>query len=184
MPNESNNQPKVSNDPSMRLPEATKGRIQELLDNPEIAHKRQVKHQEVMKMNTFNLKHGAFSKYHPTPRYLQNYLEFLDNVTFENRNDVREAIMKLIRTNLKRVALAEHFELINGNIDSQLSKLIRDAFVQLHCIYQIPSMLVPPEPEPINLAGLNNEQLDAIDNLVVSLRELCEPDELEYAIPS
>src|SRR3989344_6910312 len=184
MPNESNNQPKVSNDPSMRLPEATTGRIQELLDNPEIAHKRQVKHQEVMKMNTFNLKHGTFSKYHPTPSYLQDYLEFLDNVTFENRNDVREAIMKLIRSNLKRVALAEHFELTNGNIDPQLSKLIRDTFVQLHCIYQIPSMLVPPEPEPINLAGLNNEQLEAIDQLVVSLGVLCEPDELEYAIPS
>ncbi|OGM60262.1 hypothetical protein A2892_04805 [Candidatus Woesebacteria bacterium RIFCSPLOWO2_01_FULL_39_10b] len=66
-PNELDNQPKVSNDPATRLPEATKGKIQELLDNPEIAHKRQVKHQEVMKMNTFNLKHGAFSKYHPTP---------------------------------------------------------------------------------------------------------------------
>ncbi|OGM60263.1 hypothetical protein A2892_04810 [Candidatus Woesebacteria bacterium RIFCSPLOWO2_01_FULL_39_10b] len=92
--------------------------------------------------------------------------------------------MKLIRSNLKRVALAEHFELTNGNIDPQLSKLIRDTFVQLHCIYQIPSMLVPPEPEPINLAGLNNEQLEAIDQLVVSLGVLCEPDELEYAIPS
>jgi len=45
-------------------------------------------------------------------------------------------------------------------------------------------MLVPPEPEPINLAGLNNEQLEAIDQLVVSLGVLCEPDELEYAIPS
>src|SRR3989344_6824390 len=124
MPNESNNQPKVSNDPSMRLPEATKGKIQELLDNPEIAHKRQVKHQEAMKMNTFNLKHGAFSKYHPTPQYLQNYLSYIDNLTFEDKEEVRAGLLKLAKTNLKRVALGEHFELVNGGIDPQLSKLM------------------------------------------------------------
>lgn len=80
-PNELDNQPKVSN-PSTRLPKATKGKIQELLDNPEIAHKRQVKHQEVMKMNTFNLKHGTFSKYHPTPQYLQSYLSYIFHDSF------------------------------------------------------------------------------------------------------
>ena len=184
--NELGNQPKVPNDPTTRLPESTKGKIQELLDNPEIAHKRQVRHQEVMKMNTFNLKHGTFSKYHPTPEYLQNYLGFIDDITFENRNDVREAIMKLIRSNLKRVALAEHFELTNGSIDPQLSKLIRDAFVQLHCIYQIPSMLMPPEPEPLDLSGLNAEELDAVDKLVTALIDLTSPhyEIPSYAIPS
>lgn len=180
-PNELDNQSKVSNDPSIRLSESTKGKIQELLDNPEIAHKRQIRHQEVMKMNTFNLRHGAFSKHHPTPEYLQNYLGFIDDITFENRNDVREAIMKLIKANLKRIALAEHFELVNESIDPQLSKLIRDTFVQLHCIYQIPNMLMPPEPEPLDLSGLNAEEINAVDKLVTALIDLTSP---HYPIPS
>ncbi len=113
MSNEPNSQSKVSS-PSDRLPESTKGKIQELLDNPEIAHKRQVKHQEAMKMNTFNFKHGAFSKYHPTPQYLQSYLSYIDDLTFEDKQDVREGLLKLVKTNLKRIALAEHFELLNG----------------------------------------------------------------------
>lgn len=170
-PNELDNQPKVS-DPATRLPEATKGKIQELLDNPEIAHKRQVKHQEVMKMNTFNLKHGAFSKYHPTPQYLQNYLSYIDDLTFEDTKDVREGLMKLVKTNLKRLALAEYFELVNGNIDPQLSKLTRDTFVQLSYLYQTPSLLTKPEPEPIDLSGLSPEQLGLLDDFVMGLTTL------------
>lgn len=171
-PNELDNQPKVSNESSVRLPEATKGKIRELLDNPEIAHKRRVKHQEAMKMNTFNLRHGAFSKYHPTPQYLQSYLSYIDDLTFEDRKDVREGLMKLVKTNLKRVALAEHFELVNGNIDPQLSKLMRDTFVQLSYLYQTPSLLTKPEPEPIDLKGLKSEQLNALDDFVMGLTTL------------
>jgi len=61
-PNDSVNQSNVSICPEDRLPEETKGQIQEICKNPEVEQKRRVNHQEAMRMNTYSLKNGKFSK--------------------------------------------------------------------------------------------------------------------------
>jgi hypothetical protein len=121
-PNELDQQSEVSSNPSSRLPDKTRGKILEICDNPEIADKRRVRHLEVMKMNTFNWRHGRFSKHYPTPQYLNSYFDHIDDLDLTNPYEVREATVKLIKSNLKRIALQEYFELVRGgNENSDLS---------------------------------------------------------------
>ena len=183
-PNELDNQPKVSNDPSTRLPEATRGQIHNIVSNdPKIDRLRQVRHKEVMRGNTFHLKTGKYSK--QLPQYLIDYLSFIDDLSFDNPKVSRDMVTRLVWANLKRIALAEYREQVeNSTLDPQLTKLIRDTYVMTMGLHQTPSLLQENKASEIDLRGLTNEQLEAIDQLVVSLGVLCEPDELEYAIPS
>jgi len=182
-PNELDNQPKVSNDPSTRLPEATRGQIHNIVNDPRIDHLRQARHKEVMRGNTFHLKTGKYSK--QLPQYLIDYLSFIDDLSFDNPKVSRDMVTRLVWANLKRIALAEYREQTENNtIDPQLTKLIRDTYVMAMGLHQTPSLLQEDKVSELDLRGLTNEQLEAIDQLVVSLGVLCEPDELEYAIPS
>ena len=183
-PNELDNQPKVSNDPSTRLPEATRGQIHNILSNdPKIDLLRQVRHKEVMRGNTFHLKTGKYSN--QLPQYLIDYLSFIDDLSFDNPKVSRDMVTRLVWANLKRIALAEYREQAENNtLDPQLTKLIRDTYVMTMVIHQTPSLLQENKANELDLRGLTNEQLEAIDQLVVSLGVLCEPDELEYTIPS
>ena len=123
--NELDSQSEVSSNPADRLPDKTRGKILEICDNPEIEEKRRVRHLEVMKMNTFNWRHGRFSKHYHTPQYLDGYFDYIDDLDLTNPYEAREATVKLIKSNLKRIALQEYFELARGgNENSDLSKLI------------------------------------------------------------
>ena len=183
-PNELDNQPKVSNDPSTRLPEATRGQIHNIVSNdPKIDYLRRARHKEVMRGNTFHLKTGKYSK--QLPKYLIDYLSFIDDLSFDNPKVSRDMVTRLVWANLKRIALAEYREQAENNtLDPQLTKLIRDTYVMTMGIHQTPSLLQENKANELDLRGLTNEQLEAIDQLVVSLGVLCEPDELEYTIPS
>lgn len=183
-PNESDNQPKVSNDPSQRFPEATRGQIHNIVSNdPKIDHLRQARHKEVMRGNTFHLKTGKYSK--QLPQYLIDYLSFIDDLSFDEPEVSRGIITRLVWTNLKRIALAEYREQDENNtLDPQLTKLIRDTYVMTMGLHQTPSLLQENKVDELDLRGLNNEQLEAIDQLVVSLRALCEPDDPLDLLPS
>ena len=175
-PNESNSQPNVSSSPADRLPPNTKGKIIEICDNPEIAEKRRVRHLEVMRQNTFNLKHGRFSKL--LPKYLTDYLDFIDNIGFDQRTDIWQATTKLVRSNLKRIALLEYQELSTSETDKNLSFLIKDTFVMLHTIQQTfnSEVAVQKEDNKLDLTGLTPEQLNALDDFVTGLNILLSPD--------
>ena len=183
-PNELDSQPKVSNDPSMRLPEATRGQIHNILSNdPKIDLLRQVRHKEVMRGNTFHLKTGKYSK--QLPQYLIDYLSFVDNLSFDKPEVSRDAVIRLVWANLKRIALAEYREQIENNtLDPQLTKLIRDTYVMTIGLHQTPSLLQENKANELDLRGLTNEQLEALDQLVVSLGALCEPDDPLDLLPS
>jgi hypothetical protein len=175
-PNELDPQPNVSSNPTDRLPLKTKGKILEICDNPEIAEKRRVRHLEVMRQNTFNLKHGRFSKL--LPKYLTDYLDFIDNMGFDQRSDIWQATTKLVRSNLKRIAILEYQELSTSETDKNLSFLIKDTFVMLHTIQQTfnSEVAVQKEDNKLDLTGLSPEQLNALDNFVKGLSELMRPD--------
>jgi len=183
-PNELDTQLKVSNDPSMRLPEATRGQIHNIVSNdPKIDRLRQVRHKEVMRGNTFHLKTGKYSK--QLPQYLIDYLSFIDDLSFDNPKISRDMVTRLVWANLKRIALAEYREQIENNtLDPQLTKLIRDTYVMTMGLHQTPSLLQENKANELDLRGLTNEQLEAIDQLVVSLGALCEPDDPLDLLPS
>jgi len=175
-PNELDHQSNVSSNPTDRLPLKTKGKILEICDNPEIAEKRRVRHLEVMRQNTFNLKHGRFSKL--LPKYLTDYLDFIDNIGFDQRTDIWQATTKLVRSNLKRIALLEYQELSTSETDKNLSFLIKDTFVMLHTIQQTfnSEVAVQKEDNKLDLTGLTPEQLNALDDFVTGLNILLSPD--------
>lgn len=68
-PNELDNQPKVSSDPSTRIPESTKGQINTICGNLAIERKRRVNHYQAMRGNSFALRSGNYSKLHPQTFY-------------------------------------------------------------------------------------------------------------------
>src|SRR3989338_2788458 len=185
-PNELDTQPKVSNDPATRLPEATKGQIHNIVSNdPRIDQLRQVRHKEVMRGNTFHLKTGKYSK--QLPQYLIDYLSFIDDLSFDNPKVSRDMVTRLVWANLKRIALAEYREQVeNSTLDPQLTKLIRDTYVMAMGLHQTPSLLQEDKVSELDLRGmnLNNEQIEAIDQLVTSLQALCEPDDPLDLLPS
>lgn len=183
-PNESDNQPKVSSNASQRLPEATRGQIHNIVSNdPKIDRLRQVRHKEVMRGNTFHLKTGKYSK--QLPQYLIDYLSFIDDLSFDKPEVSKDIVTRLVWANLKRIALAEYREQVENNtLDPQLTKLIRDTYVMTMGLHQTPSLLQENKADELDLRGLNNEQLEAIDQLVVSLRVLCEPDDPLDSLPS
>lgn len=182
--NELDTQPKVSNDPAMRLPETTRGQIHNIVSNdPKIDLLRQVRHKEVMRGNTFHLKTGKYSK--QLPQYLIDYLSFIDDLSFDNPKVSRDMVTRLVWANLKRIALAEYREQAeNSTLDPQLTKLIRDTYVMTMGLHQTPSLLQENKANELDLRGLTNEQLEAIDQLVVSLGALCEPDDPLDLLPS
>lgn len=183
--NELDNQPNVSNDPTSRLPQATRGQINSIVSsNPQIDNFRRVRHKEVMQGNTFHLKTGKYSK--QLPQYLIDYLSFIDDLSFDNPKVSRDMVTRLVWANLKRIALAEYREQVEYNsIDPQLSRLVRDTYVMAMGIHQTPSLLCKPEPELLELAGLSPEQIDLIDQFVTGLRELVygKDDEQLYSEP-
>ncbi len=61
---------------------------------------------------------------------------------------------------------------------------MRDTFIQLSYLYQTPSLLVKPEPEPINLSGLSPEQLGLLDDFVMGLTTLLYSKDDEPALAS
>lgn len=135
LPNDSVIQSNVSINPEDRLPEETKGQIQEICKNPEIEQKRRVNHQEAMRMNTYSLKNGKFSKNFPTPDFLFEYFDFLDDLEFNSPDEVRQAMVKLTIDNLKRATMQMHIEQEKGGEqDRNLSKLIRETFTMLQVL--------------------------------------------------
>jgi len=185
-PNELDTQPKVSSDPATRLPEATRGDIHNIVSNdPKIEYLRRARHKEVMRGNTFHLKTGKYSK--QLPQYLIDYLSFVDDLSFDKLEVSRDIVIRLVWANLKRIALAEYREQIENNtLDPQLTKLIRDTYVMTMGLHQTPSLLQEDKASELDLQGmnLNNEQIEAIDQLVTSLQALCEPDDPLDLLPS
>jgi len=188
-PNELDSQPKVSNDPATRLPEATKGQIQNILqDSPEVEAIRRINHKQALRGNTHNLRTGKYSKL--LPQYLLNHLAYIDELTFVGVDDIRNTVIRLLKTNLKRVALAEYREAEGQSLDQHLSKLVRDSFVMAHAISQTPAMLTKgSENEFDYLKGLDKEQIEIVDKFVTGLNYLLygsneeEPDTIAV-IPS
>ena len=92
----------------------------------------------------------------------------------------QEVVIRLLKSNLKRIALAEYREQIELNtINRLLSKLIKDTYLMAMGIHQTPSLLRSEFKVDLNLNGLNSDQLNAVDDLVMALRELaCEQDTL------
>lgn len=184
-PNELDIRPNVSNDPSTRLPKATKGCIQDILrDNQQVEVKRRINHKQALLGNTHNLKTGKYSRL--LPPYLLDHLSYIDELQFVGSEDIQEIVIRLLKSNMKRVALAEYREIEGQTLDPYLSKLIRDTYVMAMSFYQTQGLLQAEQKNELDLRGLNNEQLEAIDELVISLRTLCEPDEPETitVIPS
>lgn len=181
-PNELDNQPKVSNDPATRLPEATRGHIQDILrDNPQAEALRRVKHKQALQGNTHNLRSGKYSKL--LPQYLLDHLSYIDELQFVGTEDVREVIVRLLKTNMKRVALTEFRETEGQTLDPQLSRLVRDSFVMAQAVYHTPNILVKAgrDDDWDFLKGLNKEELEAVDTFVTALIDLTRP---HYPIPS
>lgn len=136
-PNESDTQSDVSNDPSTRLPEVTKGQINTICNNPEIERKRRVNHYQAMSGNTFALKTGRYAKLHPTPEYLLNYLEYIDELQFDQPKEVIEVMVRIVKSNLKRITLKEYLELSEGDIgDKRLTAMLKDTFTMTQAIGQ------------------------------------------------
>jgi len=175
--NESKNLPNV--------PEDTQGQIHKIVNNnPQIEKLRRVRHKEVMQGNTFHLKSGKYSK--QLPQYLIDYLSYIDELSFDRQEVSGDVVIRLLKANLKRIALAEYREQMNSNtINQQLSKLIRDTYIMAMGINQTPSLLRVENNAEINLNGFSNDQLEAVDKLVVALRELAfEPDYPNPVLPS
>jgi len=134
-PNDSIIQSNVSSNPEDRLPPETKGQIQEICKDPTVEQKRRINHQEVMQMNTNALKNGKFSKNFPTPDYLFEYFNFLDELVLHNPDEIRLTMVKLTIDNLKRATLQMHIEQEKGGEqDRNLSKLIRETFTMLQVL--------------------------------------------------
>lgn len=133
--NELGNQPKVSNDPSTRLPEATKGQINIISSNPEVEQKRRVNHYQTMRGNTYALRSGKYSKLHPTPEYLLDYMGYVDDLQFDQPREIVEFMARIIKSNLKRVTLKEHLELSDGEVgNKQLTQMMKDTFTMAQAI--------------------------------------------------
>jgi hypothetical protein len=169
-PNELDNQPKVSS-PSNRLPEDTKGQINSIVKNdPKIDLLRRTRHKEVMKGNTYHLSTGKYSK--QIPKHIIDYLAFIDDLQFDKFEAPRDVVIRLLKANLKRIALAEYREQIeNNSLDPQLSKLIRDTYVMAMGVHQTPSLL-REETNGIDLSGLTDEQIAALEQFSTALNEL------------
>src|SRR3990172_1598808 len=134
-PNDSIIQSNVSSNPEDRLPPETKGKIQEICKDPTVEQKRRINHQEIMQMNTYALKNGKFSKNFPTPDYLFEYFNFLDELELHNPDEIRLTMVKLTIDNLKRATLQMHIEQEKGGEqDRNLSKLIRETFTMLQVL--------------------------------------------------
>jgi hypothetical protein len=114
------------NEPINNLPASTKGKIQDLIKDPEIEAKRRTNHQAAMLMNRNNWKHGKYSTNYPVPDSLVAHLEALESLSLTQTGEAKAAIANLAIGNLKRIARLEYFESIKGVEDASLSRLIKD----------------------------------------------------------
>ncbi len=186
--NELDNQPKVSDDPASRLPQTTRGQINNIVqNNPKIDLLRRTRHKEVMKGNTYHLSTGKYSKL--IPKHIIDYLAFIDDLQFDKFEASRDVVIRLLKANLKRIALAEYREQVeNNSLDPQLSKLIRDTYVMAIGVHQTPSLL-KAETSELDFRGLTDEQVAALEQFSTALNELVwgsnqkEPDAITV-IPS
>jgi len=189
-PNELDKQPKVSNNPSTRLPEVTKGQINSICSNPEVERKRRVNHYQVMQGNTYALKSGKYSKLYPTPQYLLDYLDYVDNLELDHPRKVVEVMTRIIQSNLKRVTLKEHLELSDGEIgNKQLSKMLRDTFVMAQAIgHFIDTQRSEMSNKPFDMQDIRNltneERNSALLVVRTALQRLREGKDSFAAIPS
>ncbi|OGM28179.1 hypothetical protein A2962_05280 [Candidatus Woesebacteria bacterium RIFCSPLOWO2_01_FULL_39_61] len=155
MSNELVNQPKVSKDPSTRLPEATKGQIKTICSNSEVEQKRRVNHYQVMQGNTFALKSGKYSKIHPTPSHILNYLDFIDDLQLDHPQELIQVMVRIMKSNLKRITLKEHIELSDGGIgNKQLTQIMKDTFVMAQTVGSVVA---------VNEAQMHNKRFDIKD---------------------
>jgi hypothetical protein len=114
---------------------STRGRIDKLCQNAAIDQRRRIRLFEVMRGNTNALKSGKYSKLHPTPEYLLDYLDYVDNLQFDQPREIIELMARIIKSNLKRITLKEYVELPDGEIgNKQLNKMFRDTFVTAQSI--------------------------------------------------
>lgn len=120
---------------SNRLPSSTRGQINVLCNNPAVEQKRRIRHLEAMKGNTNALKSGKYSKLHPTPEHLLDYLNYVDELQFDQPREATELMTRIIKSNLKRITLKEHLELSDGEIgNKQLTQMMKDTFVMTQSI--------------------------------------------------
>jgi len=118
-----------------QLPTSTRGQIDKLCQNPAIEQKRRIRHLEVMRGNTNALKSGNYSKLHPTPEYLFDYLDYVDNLQFDQPREIIELMTRIIKSNLKRIALKEHLESADCEIgNKQLTQMMKDTFVMAQSV--------------------------------------------------
>jgi len=154
MPNDSNNQPNVSN-PKNRLPETTIGKIGEICQNPEVEKKRRINHYQVMQGNTYALKSGKYSKIHPTPSHILDYLDFIDDLQLDHPQELIQVMVRIIKSNLKRIALKEHIEFSDGEIgNKQLTQIMKDTFVMAQAVGSVVT---------VNEAQIHNKRFDIED---------------------
>lgn len=133
-------------DPTDNLPARTRGKIMEIRQDKEVEARRISNHQEVMRANTFNWKSGEFSAYKKTPSYLNSYLDSLDDLDFSDKDSLRGAVEYLLKQNLKRIAIAQFFELSDGGVqDRGLSVLIKDT---TNMIKELGGLNAPPAGTP------------------------------------
>lgn len=149
---------KTTNDlssPSNQIPASTRVQIDKLCQNPVVEQKRRIRHLEVMRGNTNALKNGKYSKLHPTPDYLLGYLDYIDELQFDQTREIIEIMARLIKSNLKRISLKEYLELSDGEIGGkQLSKMLRDTFVMAQSIGHFMA---------IHKSEMNNQTFDMRD---------------------
>jgi hypothetical protein len=132
----------------------TVGNIMKLRQDPSFEAKRIAKHKEAMSMNTFNWKHGKFSKYHATPEYVHKYLDEIDNIDLDNPDEIKNVLLALLQANLKRITLQQFFELADGGVqDKALTNLMKDTIGQLGELYN--TKVSPAVPGTVNATQIN-----------------------------
>ncbi|MCL4354185.1 hypothetical protein M1349_01805 [Patescibacteria group bacterium] len=158
-PNDLVLEPIVSSNPADRLPEETRGQIQQICKDPVIEEKRKLRHREVMQHNTNALKTGEFSKNHPVPEFIYAYFNFLDELQLKETEEVREAMVKLVIDNFKRIELSKHVEIAKGGEqDTNLSRLIKETFYMLNVLLfpnGLPNLIGNQMNTQINLGTIN-----------------------------
>jgi hypothetical protein len=119
--------------PADNLPEATRGKIMEIrTERPEVEEKRLDRHQRAMVQNTFAWKNGKYSQYRAVPEYINEYMEDLEYLDFNDPEQVKASLYTLLRQNMKRIALGQFFEMADGGVqDKNLSKLTVDTMALL-----------------------------------------------------
>ena len=103
--------------------------------------------------NTHNWKHGKFSRYKPSPKWLFDVLDYIDQNDLDE-DQAKEHIANLIKMNLKRVQISQLFEQLDGGVqDPKLTTMIRDTIMQLFLFQG--KMILPTGDFTQNLTQVN-----------------------------